>query len=976
MAPSPDSPDPHSSGIPNGEDASPGHSDARLEPSGETETYKIPGGLSGWIPGEIPAARAATPAETKGAKGATPDTPGTRRLPSRRSPAPGWQLFGFNLLVFMSSICVMTLELTASRLIGKHVGSSLYTWTSVIGVVLAGITIGNSLGGWLADRYERARTLAWMFLLSSFACASVLWLDQLVAGMPRPESMSWPAWVLTVVALMFLVPAVLLGTTSPLVASMALERSTRLGTTVGNVYAWGAFGSIVGTFLTGFYLIDQFGTRAIIGMTAAALAGLAVIVAGGHRSFRAAVLLGWMQFLAILWLVATINSSAATAMGQTLGSLLTGGDVEKVEQWSKFGDDVGKQLHELGLLLKLRDDQRDAYHDESSYSYIQVRDDYVGGSPVKALRLDKLDHSYFDPAEPTKLHYEYEEVYAAITHRAAPQPQGGLSVAIPEFPGRDKLLENLPAGVTFDAARQQLLLTEVNEALIDELLRLSPDSTYWKAIEQLHRETIRPNWGGFSTVDLTTWPEGVTIPEALRLKLNYDQNLETLMAYDVVTVDDRDQLIAATSQAPWQRAIQHLSKNTTPLNTLFIGGGGFIFPRWILAEFPAANRVDVAELDPAVYEAVKQEMGLVGTDRERIRAIIGDARNFVDDQVRLTRRARATGAEPVTYDFIYGDAFNDFSVPWHLTTREFTEKLHELLAPRGVFLANIIEIYPRLVIPGGQAVEAFVDLPTPVPDGLYEPRKLGQPRRVQEKFRGLEILTGNRLQYSGQMSTETELELLDLAPEDAEWQIHISQLASRSRQLLGLPFEIPDTLRPGLLFDERWAPCPAPFSGLDIYQIDSKHHALGIRGAAPESLEQQMLALRPDDREWKLLVASAAARSRRPVSGRFLGRYVATMTQVFPYVAVFCTSETHPSDARDTFVVACSRTPLDLANLESRVSWKIAPFAEYIATGDASEPTLRGQMASILQLAEGQILTDDYAPVDNLLKPVFSDQGN
>ena len=32
-------------------------------------------------------------------------------------------LMGFNLLVFVTSVCVMTLELTASRLIGKHVGS-------------------------------------------------------------------------------------------------------------------------------------------------------------------------------------------------------------------------------------------------------------------------------------------------------------------------------------------------------------------------------------------------------------------------------------------------------------------------------------------------------------------------------------------------------------------------------------------------------------------------------------------------------------------------------------------------------------------------------------------------------------------------------------------------------------------------------------------------------------------------------------
>ena len=52
------------------------------------------------------------------------------------------------------------------------------------------------------------------------------------------------------------------------------------------------------------------------------------------------------------------------------------------------------------------------------------------------------------------------------------------------------------------------------------------------------------------------------------------------------------------------------------------------------------------------------------------------------------------------YDFIYGDAFNDFSVPWHLTTSEFTSDVKKLLDPeRGVFLANIIDIYPRFEAP-------------------------------------------------------------------------------------------------------------------------------------------------------------------------------------------------------------------------------------------------------------------------------------
>ena len=58
-----------------------------------------------------------------------------------------------NATVFISSFCIMVIELVAGRLIAKYLGSSLHTWTSIIGVVLAGIAIGNAIGGRLADKF-------------------------------------------------------------------------------------------------------------------------------------------------------------------------------------------------------------------------------------------------------------------------------------------------------------------------------------------------------------------------------------------------------------------------------------------------------------------------------------------------------------------------------------------------------------------------------------------------------------------------------------------------------------------------------------------------------------------------------------------------------------------------------------------------------------------------------------------------------
>jgi hypothetical protein len=43
------------------------------------------------------------------------------------------------------------------------------------------------------------------------------------------------------------------------------------------------------------------------------------------------------------------------------------------------------------------------------------------------------------------------------------------------------------------------------------------------------------------------------------------------------------------------------------------------------------------------------------------------------------------------YDVVIIDAFNDLSVPYHLTTREATSALQRLMRPGGVLAANVID---------------------------------------------------------------------------------------------------------------------------------------------------------------------------------------------------------------------------------------------------------------------------------------------
>ncbi len=51
--------------------------------------------------------------------------------------------------------------------------------------------------------------------------------------------------------------------------------------------------------------------------------------------------------------------------------------------------------------------------------------------------------------------------------------------------------------------------------------------------------------------------------------------------------------------------------------------------------------------------------------------------------------------EKGSYDFIFGDAFNDLSIPYHLTTKEFAMQLKSLLKPGGLLLANVIDSFKK-----------------------------------------------------------------------------------------------------------------------------------------------------------------------------------------------------------------------------------------------------------------------------------------
>jgi MFS family permease len=191
-----------------------------------------------------------------------------------------------NVIGFVSSAAVMVLELVAGRLVADNVGSSQYTWTSIIGVILAGMSIGNWVGGWLADRYRPVRIVWVLFLVSAGLILLTLPLNWYavppiksalipnVIQNPGGNSHLWGLSILLMMTVVFLAPATALGVISPVLAKMAIEANRSSGRAVGNFYSWGAVGAIVGTFIPAFILVPAMGVRAIMLLVAAVMAAL------------------------------------------------------------------------------------------------------------------------------------------------------------------------------------------------------------------------------------------------------------------------------------------------------------------------------------------------------------------------------------------------------------------------------------------------------------------------------------------------------------------------------------------------------------------------------------------------------------------------------------------------------------------------------------------------------------------------------
>ncbi|HEX2174250.1 MAG TPA: fused MFS/spermidine synthase, partial [Dehalococcoidia bacterium] len=256
--------------------------------------------------------------------------------------------------------------LVAGRILAPYVGVSIYTWTSVIGVVLAGISLGNYLGGKVADRWASPRLLGLLFVLGGLSTLAIIPAILVWGGASLGFQAHIMIKIVLITTIIFFLPACILGMISPVVIKLALEDLKTSGNVVGKIYAFSTLGAIAGTFATGFFLISMFGTRLIIAVVALVLVLMGIIFGELWRPKGRVILPLVALFLGAYAVFATQQAFASP------------------------------------------------FYKETNYYTIRVQDDdskKAPGRPLKVLILDRLIHSYNHPNDPLHLEYDYEYVY-------------------------------------------------------------------------------------------------------------------------------------------------------------------------------------------------------------------------------------------------------------------------------------------------------------------------------------------------------------------------------------------------------------------------------------------------------------------------------------------------------------------------------------------------------------------------------------
>lgn len=179
------------------------------------------------------------------------------------------------LTVFITGAVILVVEILGTRIIAPYFGTTVFVWSSLIGVTMMALTAGYFLGGYISDKKPNFDLLYGIILLAAAVVFSIPFIAPGVLTVTN--NMGSRLGALASAAILFTLPLLLLGMVSPFAVKLSIGELKDAGLTTGSLYGVSTIGSFIGAISVGFFLIPAIGIKAIIDLMTALL----VIIAFG-----------------------------------------------------------------------------------------------------------------------------------------------------------------------------------------------------------------------------------------------------------------------------------------------------------------------------------------------------------------------------------------------------------------------------------------------------------------------------------------------------------------------------------------------------------------------------------------------------------------------------------------------------------------------------------------------------------------------
>ena len=178
--------------------------------------------------------------------------------------------YKLEIIVFLAGAIGMGLELIAARVLSPYVGSSNVVWTSIIGIILASMSLGYWLGGKKADKDANVDQLSSILLFAALFTSAIPLLETVIVKQFAGMIGNLIIAAILCAIIVFSIPSFILAMISPFAVKIKSKEDNEIGSLSGRISSLSTIGSITGTFLMGFVLIPNIGVSNInIGVTLA-----------------------------------------------------------------------------------------------------------------------------------------------------------------------------------------------------------------------------------------------------------------------------------------------------------------------------------------------------------------------------------------------------------------------------------------------------------------------------------------------------------------------------------------------------------------------------------------------------------------------------------------------------------------------------------------------------------------------------------